>query len=116
MLARSRCSSVRASGLRHSWHTYISYLPQQTHFAFLPKPTSRVPPQQGPRYCGGVSLSLRTPPFLKRTLSARLAPCLVMVLVACLEPAASRAYLYSTVGIWSYCALRWYTPCTVSVL
>ena len=29
-----------------------------------------MPPQQGPRYCGGVSLSLRTQPFLKRTLSA----------------------------------------------
>ena len=61
---------VRESERPAVWHTYISYLPQQSHFAFLPRPTSRVPPQQGPRYCGGVSLSLRTQPFLKRTLSA----------------------------------------------
>ena len=61
---------VRESERPAVWHTYISYLPQQSHFAFLPRPTSRVPPQQGPRYYGGVSLSLRTQPFLKRTLSA----------------------------------------------
>ena len=61
---------VRESERPAVWHTYISYLPQQSHFAFFPRPTSRVPPQQGPRYCGGVSLSLRTQPFLKRTLSA----------------------------------------------